>query len=149
MEVIIEDNYHDLRDYIGYHVDMLISFMRSPYSELQRGIRSQVFSAESFYSVELIDELLSQRRLISTGSEKVTVLVGKYIESYHIPKKWAPLTQRKSFIVLFKEPSALKTKEGTFLLSPFHLQKQIPSERISQEVTMAGGLSLEAWLPEN
>ena len=29
-EVIIDDYYYDLREYIGCYVDMLLSFMRSP-----------------------------------------------------------------------------------------------------------------------
>lgn len=149
VELIIKDIHYDLRECIGRYVDMLISFMRSPYSELQRGIRSKIFLSEKFYSVELIDELLGKKGVVSTGNERVIVLTGKLIESYIIPEKWTPLLQRKSFKALFKEPSALKTEDGTFLLSPIHLQMQIPIEQISQEVTIAGSLSLEAWKPSH
>ena len=147
MELIIEDIYYDLREYIGRYVDMLLSFMRSPYCELERGIRSQIFSPEEFYSVELIDELLSKKGVVSTGNEMVVVLTGKYIDSYAIPEKWAPLTQGGAFETLFKEPSALKTEDGTFLLYPIHSRRGVPIEKIPREVTMAGSLSLEAWTP--
>jgi len=49
--------------------------------------------------------------------------------------------------MLFKEPSALKTADGTFLLSPFHSKRQVPIEQIPQNVTVAGGLTLQAWMP--
>ncbi len=144
VEVIIDDYYNDLREYIGRHIDMLLSFMRSPYCEQKRGIRSQIFLAEKYYSVELIDELLSKEGVVSTSNKRVIKLTGKFIDSYTIPEKWAPLTRRKSFKVFFKEPSALKTEDGTYLLTPFHLRRRVPIEKIPQEVTMAGGLELEA-----
>lgn len=147
VEVIIDDYYYDLREHMGRHIDMLISFMRSPYCEQKRGIRSKIFLPEKFYSVELVDELLSKKGVVSTGNKRVIELAGEFIDSYTIPEKWAPLTQRKSFKVFFKEPPALKTKDGTYLLSPFHLRRRVPFEKIPQEVTMAGGLNLEAWTP--
>ena len=147
MEVIIEDIYNDLRECIGRHVDMLMSFIRSPYSELKRGIHNQIFLPEEYYSVELIDELLGKRGVVSTYNKRATTLTGEYIDSYAIPEKWAPLTQRGSFEALFKEPSALKTEDGTFLLYPIHSRRRVPVEQIPQEVTMVGGLSLEAWTP--
>ena len=147
MEVIIDDYYHDLREYIGRRVDMLLSFMRSPYSEQKRGIQNRIFTPEKYYSVELVDELLKKEGGVSIGGQSVVVLTGEYIGSYVIPEKWAPLPQRGSFKMLFKEPSALKTENGTFLLYPIHSQRRVPIEQIPQKVTMAGGLSLEAWRP--
>jgi len=146
-EVIIEDICYDLRESISRHVDMLISFMRSPYCELQRGIQNQIFLPSKYYSVELIDELLSKKVVVSTGDERVVTLTGEYIDSYTIPEKWTPLTQQRSFEAFFKEPSALKTEDGTFLLNPFHSRKRVPVEQIPREVTMAGALTLQAWTP--
>ena len=147
MEVIIDDYYHDLREYIGHRVDMLLSFMRSPYSEQKRGIQNEIFLPEKYYSVELVDELLKKEGGISIGGQSVVVLTGEYIGSYIIPEVWTPLPQRGSFQALFKEPSALKTENGTFLLYPHHSQRRVPIDQIPREVTMAGGLSLEAWRP--
>ena len=144
MEVIIDDYYHNLRECIGCYIDMLLSFMRSPYSEQKRGIQNQMFALEKYYSVELVDELIKKSG--SAGCESVIILTGKYIDSYIIPKKWDPLLKRGSFKMLFKHPSALKTEEGTFLLYPFHSRRQIPIEQIPHKVIMAGGLSLEAWM---
>ena len=147
IEVIIKDIYYDLREYIGHHVEMLLSFIRSPYCEQQRGIHNQIFLPERFYSVELIDELLSKEGVISTGNERTVILTGEYIDSYTIPEKWTPLIQRKTFKALFKEPSALKTEDGTYLLYPWHSTKRVSIEEIPQEVIMAGALRLEAWSP--
>ena len=87
IEVIIKDVYYDLQNCIGHHVDMLLSFMRSPYLELQRGIHNQLFLSEEFYSVELIDELLSKNGVTSDGNERTIILIGEYIDSYTIPEK--------------------------------------------------------------
>lgn len=144
MEVIISDYYHDLREHIGRNVDMLLSFMRSPYSEQKKGILNEIFSPSKYYSTELIDEL-SEKGFMSTGGGNTVILIGEYIDSYIIPEKWAPLPQRGSFQALFKEPSALKTKDGIFLLNPIHLRKAV--DQIPSKVTMAGGLNLEAWIP--
>ena len=95
--------------------------------------------------MELVDELLSKEGAVSTGDEMVVVLNGEYIDSYTIPEKWIPLTQGGAFEVLFKEPSALKTEDGTFLLYPIHSRRAVPIEKVPQEVTTAGSLSLEAW----
>lgn len=149
IEVILEDIYYDLRDYVGHYVEMLLSFMRSPYLELQRGIRNQLFLSEEFYSVELIDEFLSKKGVTSNRNERTIVLIGEYIDSYTIPEKWIPLIQRKSFQVLFRDLSALKTEDGTYLLNPIHLQKRVPIDHFPKEVTMAGGLRLEAWFPSH
>ncbi len=147
MEVIIEDSHYNLKKSIGRHVNMLISFIRSPYSEMKRGIHNQFFLQEKYYSEELIDELLGKKEAVSTRNKRVTKLTGEYIDSYIIPEKWAPLPQRRSFKILFKEPSALKTEEGTFLLSPIHSRRRVPVEQIPREVTVLGGLSLQAWAP--
>lgn len=146
-EVIISDYYHDLREYIGRRVDMLLSFMRSPYSESQKGIQNQYFLPFQYYSVELVDEL-AEKGVVSTGGENTVILTGEYVDSYVIPEKWTPLPQRGSFKALFTEPAALKTKDGTFLLSPIHSRIQVPVEHIPRELTMAGGLNLEAWKPD-
>lgn len=138
IEVIIKDIYYDLREDVDHHVDMLLSFMRSPYCELQRGIQNQIFLPFKYYSVELIDELLQKKGVISNEDERVVTLTGEFIDSYAIPEKWAPLTQRKSFKMLYKQPSAIKTEDGTFILYPFHLQKRVSIEKFPREVTIAG-----------
>ncbi|MFX1327012.1 MAG: hypothetical protein ACFE91_02565 [Promethearchaeota archaeon] len=143
--VIIEDVYFNLQKYIDHRIEMLLSFMRSPYLELQMGIHNEIFLSEEYYSVELIDELLNTKGVILSGKEKIIILTGEYIDSYTIPEKWKSLIQRKSFKMLFKDPSALKTEDGTYLLYPFHSRKRFPIESISQRVTMAGSLRLEAW----
>ena len=147
IEVIIEDIYYDLHRCIGNHVEMLLSFMRSPYCELQRGIHNQIFLPEKFYSVELIDELLKKEGVISTGNRRIVILTGEYIDSYTIPVKWVSLTQQESFKAFFKKPSALRTEDGTYLLYPWHSQRRVSIEEIPQEVKMAGVLRLEAWTP--
>lgn len=147
IEVIIKDIYFDLQGCIGNYVDMLLSFMRSPYCEQQRGIHSQIFLPEKYYSVELIDELLSKKGVISTGNERVVILTGEYLDSYTIPDEWVPLTQGESFKAFFKEPSALRTEDGAYLLYPWHSQRGVPIEEIPHKVIMAGTLRLEAWTP--
>jgi len=147
VKVIIKDIFYDLQGSIGHYVDMLLSFIRSPYIEHQMGIHNQSFLPEKYYSVKLIDELLSKKGVISIGNERIVILTGEYIDSYSIPEEWTPLTQRRSFKVLFKEPSALKTEDGIYLLYPFHSKRQVPIEEIPQEVIMAGALRLEAWHP--
>jgi len=147
LRVVISDYYHDLKEHIGCHIDVLLSFMRSPYYEQKIGIHNLIFSPEKYYSVELIDELLSKEEVVSARNEGVVVLTGEYIDSYTIPERWSPLPQRGSFQALFKEPSALKTEDGMFLLSPFHSRKAVSIDQIPSEVTMAGGLNLEAWRP--
>ena len=97
--------------------------------------------------MEVVNELVREEIVDSADHEGVVVLTGEYIDSYTIPEKWAPLPQRGSFEMLFKEPSALKTEDGTFLLNPIHLKRSVPIEKIPKKVTMAGGLDLEAWMP--
>jgi hypothetical protein len=43
MKVIIKDIYYDLGNYISHYVEMLLSFMRSPYLEQKRGIHNPFF----------------------------------------------------------------------------------------------------------
>jgi hypothetical protein len=119
--------------------------MRSPYLELQKGIHNQLFLSEGFYSVELIDKLLSKKGVTSEGNKRTIILIGEYIDSYTIPERWTPLIQRNSFQVLFREPSALKTEDGSYLLNLFHLQKRVPIEHFPEEVTMLGSLRMGAW----
>ena len=143
MEVVIEDIYYDLRGCIGRHVEMLLSFMRSPYYEQQMGFSDHTFLPEKFFSEELVDELLSKDGGKSTDNGRIITLKGEYIDSYTIPEKWVPLVQRESFKALFKNPSALGTEDGVFLLYPFHSRKKSP---VHQEVITAGVLRLEAFI---
>jgi hypothetical protein len=124
---------------------MLLSFMRSPYLELKMGIHNQLFLPEKYYSVELIDELLNKKRVIVGGNERAVMLSGEYINSYNIPEKWNSLIQEKSFKILYKEPSALRTEDGTYLLYPFHSKLRAPIKKTPQKVIMVGSLRLEAW----
>ncbi|MHA2186495.1 MAG: hypothetical protein ACXAAI_16010 [Promethearchaeota archaeon] len=127
---------------------MLLSFIRSPYLEHKSGIHNQMFMPEKYYEEELIDELLSKEGIVSAGNKRTVILTGEYIDSYTIPEKWVPLIQRKVFQMLYSEPSALKTEDGAYLLYPWHSQRQVPIEEVPQEITMVGGLSLEAWRPD-
>ena len=51
VEVVITDYYYDLRESIGCYVDMLLSFIRSPYCEQERGIRSDLLSLILAYDI--------------------------------------------------------------------------------------------------
>lgn len=144
-EVLIADYYYDLRKHIGRPVEMLLSFIRSPFYERKMGIKCQIFSPEEFYSVKVVNELMSEEKVASTDNAEVVVLTGEYIVSYTIPDKWSGFNYRRPFKSLFKMPSALKTQDGMFLLYPFHSQRQEPLEQIPQKITMAGSLKLEAW----
>ncbi len=153
LEIIIKDIYYNLQGYKGQNVEMLLFVLRSPYLELERGIHNQLFLPEEYYSVKLIDELLKKKgfNLYSRDSRKRIILTGEYIEPYNIPKKWIPLITSKWHKSLLREPSALKTGDGIFLLNPFHLRKRVPIEEFPREVTIAtGSISLAAWhtLPE-
>jgi hypothetical protein len=148
LEIIIKDFYYNLQRYKGYHVEMLLSVMRSPYLELERGIHHQLFLPEEFYSIELIDELLKEKGFISRDSRKRIILTGEYIEPYTVPQKWIPLITSKWHKSLLREPCALKTGDGIFLLNPFHLRKKVPIEEFPQLVTIAtGSIELVAWQP--
>ena len=148
LEIIINNFYYDLQKYKSHHVEMLLSVLRSPYLELERGIHNQLFSPEEYYSVELIDELLEKKGFNSISSRESIILTGEYIEPYIVPKKWIPIVKSKWLKSLLREPSALKTRDGIFLLDPFHLRKKVPIEEFPQQVTIAtGSIELVAWLP--
>ncbi|MFX1240708.1 MAG: hypothetical protein ACFFA7_05615 [Promethearchaeota archaeon] len=145
LEIIIKDLYYDIQRYVGKYVEVLLSILRSPYLELQRGIHSQ-FSSEEYYSVELIDELLERKNLNTRNHRREIILTGEYIDSYVIPERWVPLIEPKSFKLLLKNPSALKTNDGIFLLDPFNIRKKVPIEEFPREVTIAtGSITLIAW----
>jgi len=144
--IIIKDLFCDLRGQKGQHVEMLLSVMRSPYLELQRGIHNQLFAPFEFYSVELIDELLEEKGFSSTDDRECIILTGEYIDSYIVPKKWAPLIRPDLLKILPKELSALKTSDGIFLLNPIHLRRKVPIEEFPQHITIASGvIKLMAW----
>jgi hypothetical protein len=148
LEIIITEFYYDFRKYIGRHVEMLLCVLRSPYLELEKGIYNQQFLSEEYYSVELIDELLEKKGFNSRDIKRDIILTGEYIDSYIIPKKWTSLIEQKYFKILLKDPSAIKTSDGIFLLSPFHLRKSVPIEEFPREVTIAtGSIDLVAWYP--
>lgn len=78
----------------------------------------------------------------------VIILAGEYIDSYIIPQKWLPQIQSNWANFVLKEPPAIKTEDGIFLLYPFHLRKKIPIEDFPKIVTIAiGGVDLMAWYP--
>jgi len=150
LEIIITSFYDDLQRFIGKSVEMLLSVLRSPYLELERGIHSSYFATEDYYSVELIDELIKQKKInpISKDRRKRIILTGEYIDSYTIPEKWDNLIRPKVFKCLLKGSSALKTNDGIYLLNPFHTRKKIPIEKFPREVTIAtGSITLVAWHP--
>jgi len=148
LNLIIKDLFYDLKGTKGEYVEMLLSVMRSPYLELQRGIHSQLFDSEEYYSVELIDELLEEKGFSSTDDRECIILTGEYIDSYIVPKEWIPLKTSNWLKSLITNPSALRTGDGLFLLNPFHLIKKAPIEKFPQRVTIAtGSIKLVAWYP--
>ena len=149
LEIEIQNFFYDLQGYIGHHVEMLLCVLRAPILEYEKGINNQPFSPEKYYSVELIDELLKKKGFNSkdNGSQDI-ILTGEYIDSYVIPEKWIPLMEPNWFRRVLKEPSAIKTDDGIFLLYPFHLRKNVPIERFPKIVTIATGcIDLAAWHP--
>lgn len=148
LEVIIEYFYTDVLEFIGESVEMLLSVLRSPYLELERGIHNQLFEAEKYYSVELIDELVSQKNInLTSGDRRLRIiLTGEYIDSYTVPKEWRSLIRPNELKFLYEEPPALKTDDGVYLLNPSHMRKKIPIEKFPREVTIAtGNITLMAW----
>ena len=146
LEIYINSYHYDLKEYIGRHVEMLLCVLRSPY--LERGMKPQPFLPGEYYSLELIDELLKEKGQSPGTSERELILTGEYIDYYMIPEEWTPLITPRSFQLLLKEPSALKTEDGIFLLSPVHLRKRIPIEQFPQEVSIGTGcIDLAAWHP--
>ena len=146
LEICINSYFYDLKEYIGQHVEMLLCVLRSPYME--RGWKEQLFLANDFYSVKLIDELIESKGFRRGDSKRQLKLTGEFVDSYIIPKDWVPLITSIFFKSLLNEPSALKTEDGIYLLNPTHLHKRIPIEEFPQEVTIATGcIDLAAWRP--
>jgi len=148
LELKINDLFYDLRSYIGYHVEMLLCVLRSPYAEYKEGMNNQPFMSEEYYSIELIDELKEKKGFNSKGDKKHVILTGKYIDSYVIPEKWTPLMEPRWFKRILKEPPAIKTDDGIFLFYPFHMRKKAPLESFPKNVTIVTGcIDLAAWHP--
>ncbi|MFX1457798.1 MAG: hypothetical protein ACFFDB_20710 [Promethearchaeota archaeon] len=148
LEITIKNLDYYLQSYKGQHVEMLLSVMRSPYLELQRGIHNSIFATEEFYSTELIDEVLERKKVNTLNNKDVIILTGEYIESYTVPEKWLHFKTSNSIKFLIENVSALKTMDGTFLLNPFHSKKKIPIEESPRLLTIASGLFyLIAWYP--
>jgi hypothetical protein len=146
LEITIKNLDYDLRGYKGQHVEMLLSVMRSPYLELQRGIHNSLFAPEEFYSIELIEELREKKK--SLNNREVIILSGEYLDSYNVPEKWLHFKTSNSIKFLMEKVSALKTRDGIFLLNPFHSMKSIPVEEFPHPVIIASGsFNLVAWLP--
>jgi hypothetical protein len=146
--ITIHNEDFDLLRYKNCHVEMLLCVLRSPYLELERGIHNQLFSPEEYYSVELIDELIKQKGFRPRPNIRRIIITGEYIDSYLIPEKWIPLIKSRYYKSLIEEPSAIKTKDGIFLLNPFHLIKKVPIEQFPRDVTIAfGRADLVAWHP--
>lgn len=150
LEIKINDLFYDLQGYIGHHVEMLLCVFRNPYAEYKKGMISQPFLTEKYYSIELIDELKVKKgkRFDSLDNKKHVILTGEYIDYYVIPEKWTPLMEPKWFRQILKEPSAIKTGDVIFLFYPFHMRKRTSIESFPKSVTIvAGRIDLAAWHP--
>ncbi|MFX0040356.1 MAG: hypothetical protein ACFFAB_13545 [Candidatus Heimdallarchaeota archaeon] len=148
LELKINDLFYDLQRYIGHYVEMLLCVFRNPYAEYKMGMINQPFLREEHYSIELIEELKKEKGLNSKNNREWILLTGEYVDSYNIPKKWIPLIKSKWFISILKEPSAISTNEGIFLLYPFHLRRRFPIENFPKNVSIATGcIDLVAWYP--
>lgn len=146
LEIYINNYDYDLQSYLGCYVEMLLCVTRSPY--LEKGIKRQLFLPDKYYSIELIDELLKKKNQSPGTNEKELRLTGEYIDSYILSEEWICLIKSKFFRSLLKEPSALRTEDGIFLLSPVHLEKRIPIKGFPQKVTITTGcIDLAAWHP--
>ena len=144
LEIYIIDYHYDLRGYIGSYVEMLLFIQRSPY--LERGRSPQLFAPDEHYSIELIDELVKEKGFSPGTNEKEHTIVGEFINSYTIPEEWIPRIKSSFFLSLLKNPSALSTEDGIFLLSPVHLNKRVPIENFPQKVSISTGrINLIAW----
>lgn len=94
------------------------------------------------------NELKERKGFNSNDNGRRMILTGEYIDSYIIPQKWMPFLKSNWFKSVLKEPSAINTDDGIFLLYPFHLRKKVPIERFPKIVTVATGrIDLAAWLP--
>ena len=149
LEIYIEDHHYDLEGCIGRYVEMLLCVFRSPYLELERGIdNNQLFIPWKYYSIEAIDELKKRMGGSAVNNKNRLILTGEFIYSYIVPEDWVPLVSPKSFQILLKDPSALRTEDGVFLLNPIHLDKKVPVEQFPREVSIGTGcIDLTAWHP--
>ena len=149
LEIKIQNFFYDLQGYIGHHVEMLLCVLRSPYLEFKKGMNDQPFLSEKYYSIELIEELKERKGFNSKDNEtKRMMITGEFIDSYIIPQEWMPLIKSQWFKSVLKEPSAINTDDGIFLLYSFHLRKRVPIERFPKIVTIATGcIDLAAWHP--
>jgi hypothetical protein len=146
LKIFLIDYDYDLRGYIGSYVEVLLFIQRSPY--LERGRTPQLFTPDKYYSIGLIDELVKEKGYSRGTNEKEQTLVGDFIDSYHIPEKWIPRIKSSFFLSLLKNPSALRTEDGIFLLSPVHLSRRFPIEKFPQKVSISTGrINLIAWHP--
>lgn len=144
LEIYIHSYDDDFEECIDRYIEMLLCVTRAPY--LERGKKNQLFLPYKYYSIELIDELFKEQGISPGTNEKELILTGEYIDSYTIPEEWVPLITSSFFKSLLKEPSALKTEHGTFLLSPHHLEKRVPIEEFPRQVSIVTGcIDLVAW----
>lgn len=148
LEIWITDYGYDLRKYVGNHVDMLLSVMRSPYLEHQLGIKSN-FLSWAHYSIKIVDEVKNELakkhgQLLKDDKNEI-ILRGEYIDSYTIPEDWDSLLKGNDRN-LYRDPSAIRTEDGIFLLSPIHLKKPSPNSEIPKIILIGTGLiDLAAW----
>lgn len=148
LDIKIHNYFYDLQKYIDHYVEMLLCVLRSPYLEYEKGLSNQPFSSEKFYSLELIGELEEKENLNSKDNGIIITLTGEYIDSFDIPQKWLSHIKSKWSKIIPKEPSAINTEDGIFLLYPFHLKKKIPVEMFPKFITIATGtIDLIAWYP--
>lgn len=148
LEIYINSYHYDLEGYIGHYVEMLLCVVRSPYLELERGINNQLFLPKEYYSIELIDELKKKQGVSAVNYRKRLIITGEYIDSYIIPEEWIPLIESEFFKSFLKKTSALKTKDGTYLLDPSHLRKRIQIEEFPRKISIGTGcIDLAAWHP--
>ncbi len=144
----IEDLFYDLRSYNGFHAEMLLIVMRDPYLELEKGINNQLFLPEKYYSFEFINELKRRNLLKSRSNWGSVVSTGEYIDPYTIPEDWLSLIKPNAYKVMLEEPTALKTEDGIYLISPLHSRKRVPIEEFPQKVSIAtSSIDLVAWNP--
>lgn len=140
LEIFIGNNYYDLERDIGTRIEMLLSFLRSPYSEVKLGIEQNLFRPFKYYSIELLEEVkenLKKKGGYQPSPHNTTVvLTGEYIEPYTIPAHWVSRITRNYYKSIYKEPSAIKTEHGTFLLNPIHLKKKIPLKQFPSQITI-------------
>lgn len=148
LKIKIKDIFYDLRSYNGFNVEMLLMVTRDPYLELEKGIYSQLFLPEKYYSFEFINELKRRKLLKSRSNWGSVILTGEYIDPYTIPENWVSLIKPNAYKVMLEEPTALKTEDGIYLISPLHSRKRVPIEEFPQKVSIASkSINLAAWYP--